>query len=112
MKLQIFAMPLLAVSLAMSPVIAAADESLSPADQAAQDFNDSQFCAALLEKLGGADNLQKSQRALAHAKQLAPIVGQTTEAEFSASYRDTKLILDMADANEMKQFTKFCLAKW
>lgn len=110
MKFPVLASLTLAASLAMSPVFA--EEKLSAHDQAMQDYNDSQFCAALLKKLGGADNLAKSERALAHARTLASVPGHNTEEAFMQSYTDAALIIDMADETEMKQFTKFCVSKW
>ncbi|PWF22580.1 hypothetical protein [Corticimicrobacter populi] len=77
-----------------------------------QDYNDSQFCAALLQQLGGADNERKAALALAHAKNLAPAAGDTTAEAFNAAYHDTTLILGMVDEKEMKQFTQFCLNRW
>lgn len=110
MKFPVLAGLALAASLAMTPVHA--KEELSVHDQAMQDYNDSQFCAALLKKLGGKDNQAKSERALAHARTLASEAGHYTEGAFMQSYKDAAEILEMADETEMKQFTKFCVDKW
>lgn len=91
---------------------ATAKESQNAIEELTQAYNDAQFCAALLNRLGGDENIKKSKLALAHSKTLAPKIGHATEAEFNQSYSDVAAIIATASAEETAQFSELCLAAW
>lgn len=112
MKFSALAISSMLVSVAMISGAAHANDAPSKETEAMQEFNDAQFCAVLLTKLGGKENQQKSARALAQAKVIAPTVGYASEEAFNQSYDQISEILGMVDKNEMKEFTTACTAKW
>ncbi len=105
-----------AFTLMASLVIAAAPvqakDSQAEMERLNQEYNDSQFCAALLNKIGGDENKKKATLALAEAKNIAPKIGHTTEDEFNESYRALEEIIKTADKDEMQQFTELCTKRW
>ncbi|MCX5471587.1 hypothetical protein OSH04_07675 [Alcaligenes sp. A-TC2] len=95
---------------AIAPV--QAKGSQSEMDRLNQEYNDAQFCAALLNKLGGDENKKKASLALAEAKNIAPEIGNITADDFNESYRALEGIIKTADQNEMQQFTELCTKRW
>ena len=95
-----------------TPAVAAPDEeaAANPTAEEAQAYNDAQGCAIILRKLGGEGNERGADAALEKAKELAPIVGDDSEAAFQTSYDQMAQILDMASDEEMQQFVAACQA--
>ncbi|WP_171962002.1 hypothetical protein [Bordetella trematum] len=91
---------------------ASAKESLAAVEKLTQEYNDAQFCAALLKRVGGEENLKKSKVALAYSKKIAPLIGHTSEKDFNQSYSDVAGIISNADKEEMEQFSELCLSAW
>jgi len=102
----------LMASLVVAAAPVQAKDSQAEMDRLNQEYNDSQFCAALLTKLGGDENQKKASLALAEAKNIAPKIGHTTADDFNESYRALEEIIKTADQNEMQQFTEHCTKRW